>query len=258
MSWRTLHTGLVVVALAACSQAGEAHSKPPSAPSEKAASKPAESASAASAKPSADSAASKPTEAAERSAALEDPSKATLKAPDTFTVKLATTEGDILIDVKRAWAPNGADRFYNLVKAGYYDDTAFFRVIGGFMAQIGISGDPELNAVWRQARIPDDPVRQSNTRGYVSFAMAGPNTRTTQIFINYRANDRLDGMGFSPFGKVRDGSMKVVDALYAGYGEGAPRGRGPAQGRLQQEGNAYLKRDFPELDYVEKATVVEE
>lgn len=187
--------------------------------------------------------------------ALKDPSKATETAPAEYAVKLETTEGDIIIDVKRDWAPKGADRFYNLVKAGYYDDVAFFRVIDGFMAQVGIHGDPEVNKVWRQARIKDDPVKESNTPGMVTFATAGPNTRTTQFFINFGNNARLDGMGFAPFGKVRD--MSVVKKLYAGYGEGAPRGKGPSQGRMQQEGNAYLEKEFPELDYIKKATVIE-
>ncbi len=184
---------------------------------------------------------------------LKDPSTLTAKAPDKYTVKLKTTQGDVLIDVTRAWAPLGADRFYNLVKAGFYDDTAFFRVIPGFMAQIGIHGDPAIAEAWRAARIQDDPVKESNTRGMVSFATAGPNTRTTQFFINFGNNARLDGMGFAPIGKVRN--MEIVDKLYGGYGEGAPRGKGPNQGRLNREGNTYLKADFPELDYIEKATI---
>ncbi len=192
-------------------------------------------------------------EAETNRAALMDPSKATAKAPDKFTVKLETTAGDILIDVQRDWSPKGADRFYNLVKAGYYDDVAFFRVIGGFMAQVGINGDPNVNKVWRDARIDDDPVKQSNTRGMVSFATGGPNTRTTQFFVNFGNNARLDQMGFSPFAKVRN--MDVVDKLYAGYGEGAPSGKGPNQGRVQTEGNKYLKADFPNLSWIKKATV---
>src|SRR5437899_1085703 len=131
----------------------------------------------------------------------------------------------------------------------------FFRVITGFMAQFGIHGDPQVAAVWRDARIPDDPVRQHNTRGMVSFATAGPGTRTTQLFINYGDNSRLDGMGFSPFGRVVEG-MDVVERFHAGYGEGAPSGRGPDQSRFQAEGNAYLKQGFPELDYVTRATIV--
>ena len=176
------------------------------------------------------------------------------KAPERFAVKLDTTKGDIVIDVTRSWAPNGADRFHELVKAGYYNDCAFFRVISGFMAQVGISGDPAANAVWRAKQIQDDPVRQPNKRGRVTFAMAGPNTRTTQIFINFRDNDRLDEMGFAPFGQVRD--MAAVDALYSDYGEGAPRGRGPSQAKLQQQGNAYLKAEFPNLDYIRKASII--
>lgn len=188
--------------------------------------------------------------------ALLDPSKATEQAPAEYTVELDTTKGKILIDVKREWAPIGADRFYNLVKMGYYTDVAFFRVIKGFMAQIGLHGTPEVTAAWRQANLKDDPVKQSNGRGFVTFATAGPNTRTTQFFINFADNKRLDGMGFSPFAKIQDASMEVVDSLYSGYGEGAPRGKGPAQGRIHREGNAYLKKDFPELDYIKSAKVV--
>lgn len=187
--------------------------------------------------------------------ALLDPSKATEQAPEKFAVKLETTEGEIIIDVDRALAPRGADRFYNLVKIGYYDDVAFFRVIQGFMVQLGIHGDGKVNAVWRNARIDDDETgKASNTRGMVSFATAGPNTRTSQFFINFEDNSRLDRMGFAPFGKVRD--MAVVDKLYNGYGEGAPRGAGPDQGRMQEEGNVYLREKFPELDYVKKATIL--
>ncbi|MGB5811522.1 MAG: peptidylprolyl isomerase [Polyangiales bacterium] len=176
------------------------------------------------------------------------------KAPDRYTVELDTTKGPIIIDVHRDWAPHGADRFYELVNAGYFNDVAFFRVISGFMAQVGISGDPAQNTIWREKRIPDDPVKGTNSRGTVSFATSGPDSRTTQFFINFGDNSRLDGMGFSPFGKVQD--MTVVDALYSGYGEGAPGGRGPSQGRLQSEGNAYLKKDFPKLDYIKSAKVI--
>lgn len=203
-------------------------------------------------------AAEAPAGVAAANPALRDPSKATEQAPEQYTVELDTTAGPIRIDVTRAWAPRGADRFYNLVRAGYYDDVAFFRVIPGFMAQVGLHGDPELNTIWRSARIEDDPVGASNTRGMVTFATAGPNTRTTQFFINFGDNNNLDGMGFAPFGKVQDASMAAVDALYGGYGEGAPRGKGPMQGRIQAEGNAYLKRDFPELSYIRSAKVVGE
>jgi len=190
-------------------------------------------------------------------AAFSNPASAAMseRAPAMFRARFETGKGVVVIEVHRDWAPLGADRFYNLVKSGYFDNTRFFRVIPGFMAQFGIHGDPRVSAVWREAHIPDDPVRQRNTRGMVSFATAGPGTRTTQLFINYADNSRLDGMGFSPFGRVVEG-MEVVDRLYGGYGEGAPGGRGPDQGRIQAEGNAYLERDFPELDYVRRATIV--
>ena len=186
---------------------------------------------------------------------LLDPSALHDQAPETFAVLLDTTVGDITIDVHRSWSPNGADRFYNLVRAGYYTDIAFFRVLEGFMAQCGIHGRAQVNAAWRNATIPDDPVVQHNTRGFVTFATGGPGTRTTQFFINYGDNSRLDATGFSPFGQVRD--MTAVDALEGRYGEGAPSGLGPEQGRLQSEGNAYLRADFPELDYIESARIVE-
>lgn len=175
------------------------------------------------------------------------------RAPDRYTVRLDTTKGPILIDVTRAWAPHGADRFYTLVRSGYFTDVAFFRVVEGFMAQAGIHGDPQMNVRWRDRNIPDDPPTQSNTRGMVSYAMAGPGTRTTQFFINFVDNSRLNPMGFAPFGRVRD--MANVDRLYSGYGEGAPRGQGPEQGRMQREGNAYLRASFPQLDYIRSATI---
>lgn len=178
------------------------------------------------------------------------------QGPATYTVELATTAGPIQIDVTRAWSPNGADRFYNLVRAGFYTDVAFFRVIDGFMAQCGIHGSPEVSRAWQRASIADDPVVQHNTRGMVSFATAGPGTRTTQFFINLVDNSRLDGMGFSPFGRVRDASMANVDRLYHGYGEGAPAGRGPQQARMQSEGNTYLRAEFPELSYIQSARVL--
>ncbi len=197
-----------------------------------------------------------PADLPELPAELLDPSMAGATAPDTFTVKLETTQGDVLIDVTRAWSPNGADRFYNLVNIGYYDDTAFFRVIGGFMAQVGIHGDPRVNEAWRPARIQDDPVVESNTRGMVTFAKSSaPNSRTTQFFISFKDNSNLDGMGFAPFGKVQD--MGIVDKLYKGYGEGAPRGQGPSQGRAQTEGNTYFRAEFEKLDYIVSATIVE-
>ncbi|MEM9863520.1 MAG: peptidylprolyl isomerase [Myxococcota bacterium] len=195
--------------------------------------------------------------AAERHPALLNPTLANETAPANYAVRLETTKGEVIIDVTRAWSPNGADRFYNLVRIGAFTDVAFFRVIPGFMAQVGLNGDPAVNTAWRGASIQDDPAAgQSNTRGMVTFAKTGaPNSRTQQFFINFSNNARLDSMGFTPFGRVRD--MTPVDALHGGYGEGAPRGRGPAQGRIQSEGNAYLRRDFPQLDYIRRATIVE-
>ena len=183
---------------------------------------------------------------------LKNPAQANEKAPETFKVKFNTTKGDFTLEITRAWSPLGADRFYNLVKAGFFSDVAFFRVIEGFMVQFGIHGDPEVAAAWRGARIKDDKVMESNKKGYISYAMAGPDTRTTQFFINYGNNTNLDSMGFSPFGKVISG-MDVVSSIYSGYGEGAPSGMGPDQGRVQMQGNAYLKKDFPKLDYVKSA-----
>ncbi|HJO25403.1 MAG: peptidylprolyl isomerase [Myxococcota bacterium] len=189
-------------------------------------------------------------------AGMLDPAQATEQAPETFTVKFETTKGDMLIDVTRAWAPTGADRFYNLVNIGFFDDVALFRVIKGFMAQFGINGDPEVSAAWKAAVIEDDPVKESNEAGYVTFARSGPNSRTTQIFVNFVDNSRLDKNGFAPFGKLRD--MKALESIYWGYGESAPRGKGPNQSLLQSKGNAYLAEEFPKLDYVKKATIVSE
>jgi len=187
---------------------------------------------------------------------LSTPSALNEKAPDTFKARFDTSKGAFVIEVTRAWAPNGADRFYNLVKNGYYDECRFFRVLSGFMAQFGINGDPALNSVWSGARIPDDQVQESNKRGFVTFATGGPNTRTTQIFINYNnRNMGLDEQGFAPFGRVVEG-MEVVDKLNSEYGEGAPQGQGPNQGRVQSEGNAYLTKSFPNLDYVKTATIL--
>jgi peptidyl-prolyl cis-trans isomerase A (cyclophilin A) len=191
---------------------------------------------------------------------LLDPTSSAMNqtAPDSFLVKLDTSKGEIIIKVHREWSPRGADRFYNLVANGFYDGCRFFRVIDGFMAQIGIHGDPNVMAVWRNQTIRDDPTIQTNARGTVCFARTGqPHSRSTQFFISYRDNSYLDDSGFSAFGEVIEG-MDVADGLYSGYGEGAPRGNGPNQGRLQTEGNAYLERDFPDLDYVKTASVVED
>jgi peptidyl-prolyl cis-trans isomerase A (cyclophilin A) len=190
-------------------------------------------------------------------AALKNPAALKETAPATFKANFDTSVGAFVIEVHRDWAPQGADRFYNLVKNGFYDGARFFRVISGFMVQFGINGDPAINTAWRAARIPDDPVKQSNKRGYVTFAHGGPNTRTTQVFINFGDNGNLDAQGFPPFGQVASGGMAVVDKINSQYGEGAPNGRGPDQGRVQTEGNAYLMKDFPKLDYIKKATIAQ-
>jgi peptidyl-prolyl cis-trans isomerase A (cyclophilin A) len=186
---------------------------------------------------------------------LSNPASLTEKAPATYKVKFDTSKGSFVVEVHRDWAPNGADRFYNLVKNGFYNDARFFRVISGFMVQFGINGDPQISKVWRDANIKDDPVKASNKRGMITFATAGPDTRTTQVFINFGDNAGLDDQGFAPFGQVISG-MDAVDALYAEYGEGAPQGHGPNQGVVQSMGNAYLAKAFPKLDYIKTATIV--
>lgn len=190
--------------------------------------------------------------------ALTDPSLATERAPDVFRVKLETTAGDVVIQINRSWAPHGADRFYNLVKIGFYDGVVFYRVIPNFMAQCGFHPDPAVSAAWSRATIPDDEITHDNTRGMVTFAQpARPNARTTQFFINVADNSYLKQHGaFAPFGRVISG-MDAVDALYSGYGEGAPSGRGPSQTRIAREGNAYLNAEFPKLDSIKRAVIVD-
>jgi peptidyl-prolyl cis-trans isomerase A (cyclophilin A) len=188
---------------------------------------------------------------------LLDPTSAAMNqpAPPLYKVLFETTQGDVVIEVHTDWAPLGATRFYNLVRNGYYDGARFFRVVSGFVVQFGINAEPAVSAVWRQARIQDDSVRQSNTRGFVTFAMGGPNTRTVQVFINLGNNARLDAMNFAPFGRV-SGGMDVVDRFYAEFGEAPPRGRGPDQSRIQSEGEPYLQREFAQLDRVVRARVI--
>ena len=187
--------------------------------------------------------------------ALLQPATLRAKAPAEYEIKFVTTQGEFTVKVTRAWAPNGADRFYNLVRHHFYDGVSFFRVLPGFMAQFGLSAYPEVSKVWENATIKDDPIVQSNHRGFLSFATAGPNTRTTQVFINYGNNEALDRSGFSAFAVVSDG-MEVVDKLYSGYGEGAPDGHGPNQGLIGSRGRAYLEKDFPKLDSIRSATLV--
>jgi peptidyl-prolyl cis-trans isomerase A (cyclophilin A) len=180
---------------------------------------------------------------------LLDPSKASQKAPDVYKAKFTTTKGDFIVEVHRDWSPSGADRFYNLVRMGFFDDVRFFRNVPGFMVQFGLSGDPAVNRKWLNANIPDDPVRQSNKKGFVTFAQTGaPNTRDTQVFVNFGDNSRLDDK-FAPFGQVVQG-MDVVDSFFNGYGES------PNQGAIQMQGNAYLDVRFPKLDGVKHAEIV--
>jgi len=186
---------------------------------------------------------------------LLKPSSLNEQAPTTFKAKFTTTKGDFVVEVTRAWAPLGADRFYNLVKNHFYDGASFFRVLPGFVAQFGLSAKPEISRIWASATFKDDPVTQSNLEGYLTFATAGRNTRTTQLFINLANNQNLDGMGFAPFGKVIEG-MDVVQKFYSGYGEGAPSGNGPDQGRVTNEGKAYLDKSFPLLDSIKTAVIV--
>lgn len=187
--------------------------------------------------------------------ALLHPALLKEKAPDEYKVQFSTTRGDFVVTVTRSWAPLGADRFYDLVKHHFYDNATFFRVLPGFMAQFGISAYPAVNKVWEPAVIKDDPVTQSNVRGYVTFATGGPNTRTTQVFINFGDNKRLDHDGFAPFGLVTDG-MKVVDMFYDQYGEGAPSGGGPDQDQIQKQGKEYLDKGWPKLDYIKTTTII--
>jgi peptidyl-prolyl cis-trans isomerase A (cyclophilin A) len=179
---------------------------------------------------------------------LMNPSELNETAPDTYQVLFDTSKGEFTVDVTRAWAPKGADRFYNLVKNGYYDNCRFFRVVKGFMVQFGINGDPQLNTVWRESRLEDDPGKESNKRGYITFAHAGPNSRTTQLFINYADNTFLDAQGFPPFGEVTQG-METVEAINDEYGEN------PDQRRIQLEGNSYLEQTFPNLDFINTAII---
>lgn len=196
---------------------------------------------------------SAPEAPAKKEAAAAPAKKET--APDVFTVNLDTSKGPVAIEVHRDWAPIGADQFYTLVKTGFYDGDRFFRVLRNFVVQFGISGDPKMNQLWSNANLPDDPVKQHNRRGTVTFATAGPNTRSTQLFINLKDNSAsLDGQGFAPIGKVTSG-MDVVDSFYSSYGEMAPQGQGPDATQIEVQGNDYLASHFPRLDYIKKATI---
>jgi homoserine O-acetyltransferase len=194
----------------------------------------------------------------ERARALRDPKNSlwTQPAPEVYRVLIKTTKGNITLEVTRALAPRGADRFYHLVEVGFYNDSRFYRVITGRFAQFGIAGDPAIAKIWQNERFPDDPVKDTNVRGTFAFAMTGPDARTTQIYVNTGDQSRLDAMGFAPFGKVVEG-MDVVDSLYAGYAEQSGGGmRAGHQGKLFDEGNAYLDREFPLLDKLLRAEIV--
>lgn len=199
--------------------------------------------------------ASRPSEDA---ALLKTPDHEVFKAPapEKFRAVFETTAGSFEVEVIRAWSPHGADRFYHLARLGYYDDIRVFRMVRGFVAQFGMSGDPALTQVWGKRGMPDDKVRQSNARGMLTYAKTSmPNSRSTQLFINLRNNRQLDGMGFAPFARVIRG-MEVVDKFHAGYGDGPPTGSGPDQGQIQQRGNTYLDADFPKLSKILSVRVV--
>ena len=189
---------------------------------------------------------------------LRDPSDPSFTAasPEIYRVLVDTTKGQFVLEVTRALAPRGADRLFHLVRAGFYDDSRFYRVIAGRFAQFGIAGDPAVAKIWRNQSFPDDPVRASNTRGTFAFAMTGTDARTTQIYINTSDQLQQDAQGFAPFGRVVEG-MEVVERLYTGYGEQSGGGmRAGKQGKLFEEGNAYLDREFPKLDKLIKARVM--
>jgi peptidyl-prolyl cis-trans isomerase A (cyclophilin A) len=190
--------------------------------------------------------------------ALLHPATLKAQAPDSFEVKFETTAGDFTVTVTRAWSPLGADRFYNLCKHHYFDNSSFFRVHPGFMVQFGISSYPDVAKAWNNANIKDDPHQQSNRTGTITFATAGPNTRTTQLFINYADNAFLDSQGFTPFGEVTDG-MDVVKKIYSGYGEmPAMGGQGPNPEQIESQGKPYLEKNFPKIDYIKTTTIVGE
>jgi len=184
----------------------------------------------------------------------EAPAAKEERVPDVFQVKLDTSKGPVEIEVRRGWAPRGADHFYSLVKTGFYDGNRFFRVVRNFVVQFGISGDPQLNVLWANTNLPDDPVKQSNVKGTLTYAHLGPNSRSTQLFINLKDNRSLDRQGFAPIGKVISG-MDTVERLYSSYGEMAPRGQGPDPSQIEVRGNAYLEDHFARLDYINKATI---
>ena len=199
------------------------------------------------------------SEEAPRAAAdpLLRPARFVDTAPPVYRVRFETSDGEFVVDVYRSWAPLGADRFYNLVAGGFFDDTRVYRVVDGFVAQFGLNGDPYVNQAWKTEYVVDDPVTRENTRGRLTFAKGGRHTRTTELFVNLRDNPQLDGEGFAPIGEVVSG-MEVVDRLYSGYGDGPPRGDGPYQAMVEARGNAYLDEEFPDLTRIVEASLVDE
>jgi len=246
---------IAAVIAAGCKKKDENTAEAPPAESAKPA-EPAASAPAAST-PAPSASTSAPAEAATprgNDPSLLKPAKLTEKAPDTYKVKFDTTRGAFTVTVTRAWAPIGADRFYNLVKHHFYDNAAFFRVVPGFVVQFGISSYPAVSKAWDKTEINDDPVTQSNKKGYLTFAKTNlPNSRTTQIFINLKENASLDSMGFAPFGVVDGNGMNVVEMLYDVYGDSG----GPAQDQIEKQGELYMKKGWPKLDYIKTATLVQ-
>jgi len=190
-----------------------------------------------------------PKKAPAAAGSLTNPGSLKAVAPETFKAEFTTTKGNFVVEVHRVWAPQGADRFYNLVRAGFFTNAAFFRVVPNFMVQFGLNASPAINTAWRNANLRDDPVKESNKRSYITFATAGPNTRTTQLFINFKDNAFLDSQGFAPFGMVVEG-MDVVDKINSQYGER------PDQGRIQAEGDAYISKNFPDIDRIKSARIL--
>ena len=190
-----------------------------------------------------------PKKAPASSGSLLNPASLRAVAPADFKAEFVTTKGNFVVEVHKEWAPQGADRFYNLVRGGYFTNAAFFRVVPNFMVQFGLNANPAVNAAWRSANLRDDPVKQSNKRGYITFATAGPNTRTTQLFVNFKDNGFLDSQGFAPFGEVVDG-MDVVDKINSQYGET------PDQGAITSQGDAYISKNFPNIDKIKSARIL--
>jgi len=188
--------------------------------------------------------------------ACSKPAPKAIVVPDVYRGKFETSRGDFVVEATRAWAPRGADRFHELLRMYYFDEGRFFRVLPGFIAQFGIHKDFDVHAKWRELVIADDPSKEKNLRGTLTFAQSGPNTRATEVFINLKDNPDLDEQGFTPFGKIVEG-VDIIDTLYSGYGELGPKGKGPDAGRAENEANEYIVPRFPQLDYIKRARSLE-